>query len=193
VDRFGDEWLLSLPEIEAREPAPAGTLTWQQRQVVEDLVFFSFQHSGAVDDEVARVLLRVYDELANESLSAELDHPTDDPRGLLIGLDQEMRPLLTCALADDRLRIEKVVRPPWPFHDEPNKPASIRADPSVSEEAPPPAPVPPPADASEFDDEMLAAQVAVLRAAAATGAPFCEECAKAAQAARVSGAGAPPP
>ncbi len=121
-DHFGDDWLVSLPAIAERQPAGGGRPTFEQSQVVEDLLFQAFTHTGAFDEEIASVLLSVYDALANETLSEQLPRPADDPQGLLVGFEAQIRPLLANAVADDRVRFEKAMRQAWPFPDAPDEP-----------------------------------------------------------------------
>ncbi len=92
-DLFGDEWLVSLARAHERQPSPDGRPTPEQERAVGALVSGAFQHAGAIDDELARVLLRVYDDLAHTNLSAELPQPTNDPQRLLVDFERELRGL----------------------------------------------------------------------------------------------------
>jgi outer membrane protein OmpA-like peptidoglycan-associated protein len=123
TDRYGEEWNIALVQSSEQKP-DAGAPPWTKRSVVERLVFQGFSASGATDDEIAGALLRVYDQLTNRRLSRELPRPTNDPRRLLRAFDAEMRETLLQAFADDRIRIARAERAPWPFPDRPSAPPS---------------------------------------------------------------------
>jgi outer membrane protein OmpA-like peptidoglycan-associated protein len=126
-DRFGEEWSVSLVDFSEQQPDP-GAPSWNKRRIVEHLVFQGFTSSGAYDDQIAEPLLRVYDELTNRRLSRELPRPSNDPRKLLRNFDSELRQTLLGAFVDNRIRIERVERAPWPFPDPPSVPVPAHLD-----------------------------------------------------------------
>jgi hypothetical protein len=125
-DRFGEEWSITL--VSAGESKPVPQATWEHIQAIEHLVFQAFSSGGAVDDELAGVLLRVYDALTSRTLSRELlPHPSRDRRRRLRNFAMELRQTLRFALAADVVRVEKVVPTRWPFLDWPFPEDSTRA------------------------------------------------------------------
>jgi hypothetical protein len=118
-DHFGEEWSIELLDpADARQEEPATPR--ELHAVVDHLVFQSFAHGGAIDDEIAGVLLRVHDALTGGSLSLEASPPSADPRRVLVDFDRELRDVLLSALGGQRLRIERVPQRPWPFLDVPD-------------------------------------------------------------------------
>jgi hypothetical protein len=118
-DHFGEEWSIELLDpADARREEP--TTPRELHAVVDHLVFQSFAHGGAIDDEIAGVLLRVHDALTGGSLSLEASPPSADPRRVLVDFDRELRDVLLSALGGQRLRIERVPQRPWPFLDVPD-------------------------------------------------------------------------
>jgi hypothetical protein len=174
-DAFGDEWNLALA-TPARRAGPEAAPSWEQRRVVDNLVYFTFDHARASDDAAARALLAIYDALTRAHFASTLPRPTRDPRRLLAGFDRELRARLWSALSRGEVTIEKVPRAlrPSPTGDDEAATAPNEATPERTPEA-----RAAPAESGEFPSAALAAQVAALKAAAAAGVPFCEECAKA--------------
>jgi hypothetical protein len=118
-DVFRDEWRIRL--VPAPERAGAD-VDWRSRGQLDRLVMDGFTHSGASDNEVARVLLEIYDELTTGDLSRRLPVPTVDPQRLLCGMDLVILETLLSAMTSGLLRIEPVARTPWPFLDPPGPP-----------------------------------------------------------------------
>ena len=131
-DAFGDEWRIFFPPISERR-SDGNSDDWQGRNQIEQLVFDGFTHSGAADDRIACVILEVYDALTNDTLSSRLPSPSHDPGRILAGMEQELRHELVAAFMADEIRIEPVLRAPWPFPDVPDEPIAPNMDvPQVS-------------------------------------------------------------
>jgi hypothetical protein len=122
-DVFGDEWRISVaPDHE--QAVPHAAVDWEERGQLDRLVMDGFTHSGATDDGIAGILLEIYDELTNGDLSTRLPMPTQDPQGLLCGLDLVLLETFLRALTLGALRIDPIARAPFSFADGPDEPVS---------------------------------------------------------------------
>jgi hypothetical protein len=121
ISSFGEPWRIWLvPDFEPHEQGPSRADLVGGDNPLGALLYSAFDDSGAVSDEVAVPLLRIYDALTGRGILQELKDPscpTDDPRGLLRGFERELADAIYDAVELGRLRFERVAAPPWPFLD----------------------------------------------------------------------------
>ena len=122
VSTFGERWRLWLtPEWEpSAAHGPSRVELVGGDNVVDTLLFQAFDDSGAVADDIAVTLLRLYDRLTNRGMLGSLDEParpTYDPRGQLRGFERELADAIYDAVGLGRLHFERVSDGTWPFAD----------------------------------------------------------------------------
>ena len=122
VSSFGETWRFWVVPIceQNAERGPSRAELVGQACPISHLLYSGFDSSGAVDDDVAVVLLRIYDVLTLGDVLDSLDNPnrpTEDPRGVLRSFERELAEAIYDAVELGRLRFERVVPPPWPFLD----------------------------------------------------------------------------
>jgi hypothetical protein len=131
-DPFGREWRCRLlpashPPEEDEEPEGAageGGERPDPEATLFRLMNLAFDPMGALDDELAAVLLSVYDALSGQSLAPALPRASCDPDRLLAPVIPLLRETLEAAAQAGAIRFEEVVEADWNLPKAEDKPAS---------------------------------------------------------------------
>jgi hypothetical protein len=122
VSSFGVEWRISLvTQFEDNvTTGPSRADLVGSDCPIAHLLYAGFNDSGALNDDIAVSLLRIYGALTGEDILGTLTHPyqpTNDPASVLRGVERTLADALYDAVELGRLRFERTESPPWPFLD----------------------------------------------------------------------------
>jgi hypothetical protein len=131
-DPFGREWrchLLPASEASKEDAEPEGAAGGVGERVDAEATLFrlmnlAFDPMGALDDELAAVLLSMYDALSGQSLAPALPRPSCDPDRLLAPVIPLLRETLEAAAQSGLLQFEEVVPADWNLPKAEDKPVA---------------------------------------------------------------------